>query len=250
MVGFEKLDPGDKILEWRSAGYPPLLAELLDAPRFLFARMQEPILDRPAIAIVGTLGSRQPKAGRRCAQKLAYFLAKRGVTVVSGLAAGIDTAAHRGTLDIGGRTIAVLGTPLNRAYPKENAALQGHIAHVGALVSQFHPASNTTPLCFPLRNATMSGLCLGTVVIEASESSGALIQAQQCLSQKRKLFIPRSAVENPDLSWPKKHLARGATMFSSVDELVETLEREGLLPALAEAEPAEAEILKFNVAGG
>lgn len=132
-------------------------------------------------------------AGRARARKLARLLAQRGIAVASGLARGIDTAAHRGALDAGGITFAVIGTPLTRCYPSENAELQCRIGQVGAVVSQFAPSSKTRPSCFPMRNATMSGLTLGTVVIEASENSGSLIQARKALEQGRKLFIPRGS---------------------------------------------------------
>lgn len=245
---FERLQYRDRILEWRTPSYPQRLSELEDAPRFLFVRSEEALLDAPSISVVGT---RKPTdEGRRRARKLAYLLAKRKITVVSGLARGIDEAAHRGAVDVGGRTIAVIGTPLNRVYPREHEDLQRHIGRVGAVVSQFYPGSATTPLSFPLRNATMSGLTLGTVIVEASETSGTHTQAEHCLAHGRKLFIPRSAVENGALKWPKKYLERGAIMFSAVEELVEILEHEGLLPAATESDLGMAEVLKFNVAGG
>jgi len=248
LASFAKLEAHDRVLEWRTAGYPTLLSELADAPRFLFVRMAEQILDAPGLAVVGT---RKPTPeGVRRARKLAYLLAKQGITVVSGLARGIDEAAHRGALDVGGRTIAVIGTPLNRVYPKEHADLQRHIGRVGAVVSQFHPGATTTPLAFPLRNATMSGLTLGTVIIEAGETSGALIQAEHCLAQGRKLFIPRSAVENADLKWPKKLLERGAQMFSAIEDLIELLDHENLLTSIQDEHAEQAEVLKLNVAGG
>jgi len=117
----------------------------------------------------------------------------------------------------------VIGTPLTRCYPSENAELQRRIGHVGAVVSQFAPSSETKPYCFPLRNATMSGLTLGTVVIEAADRSGSLIQARKALEQGRKLFIPRSAMENRSVSWPRSVLSRGAHVFASIDDLIEEL---------------------------
>lgn len=248
LASFAKLEAHDRILEWREPGYPALLAALADAPRFLFARMGEPILDTPALAVVGT---RTPSPeGLRRARKLAYLLAKQNITVVSGLARGIDEAAHRGALDVGGRTVAVIGTPLNRVYPREHADLQRHISRVGAVVSQFYPGAATTPLAFPLRNATMSGLTLGTVIIEAGETSGALIQAEHCLSQGHKLFIPRSAVEHAALKWPKKFLERGAQMFSAIEDLMEMLDHENLLFSVQDEHTDNAEVLKLNVARG
>lgn len=215
------LETSDLILERGDPLYPRRLLESGDAPRFLYLRQSDGILDRPSLAVVGT---RNPtREGALRARKLAALLAKHSVVVVSGLAKGIDTAAHIGCIEAGGQTVGVIGTPLTQTYPKENAALQQSIGETGALVSQFAPGSNVTRLNFPLRNATMSGLTLGTVVIEASETSGALIQARRALQQGRRLFIPRSALENESLSWPRTYAQRGAIVFSDIDELVASL---------------------------
>jgi DNA processing protein len=228
------LNPDDMLLERGDPLYPTRLTESGDAPRFLYVRQSEGILDRPSLAIVGT---RNPSHdGSRRARKLGALLAKAGVVVVSGLAKGIDTAAHVGCIEAGGQTVAVIGTPLNEQYPKENASLQELIGATGAVVSQFAPGSTTTRASFPIRNATMSGLALGTVVVEASETSGALIQARKALQQGRRLFIPRSAIENKALSWPEHYAKRGAIVFSDIDELVESL---GLAPRASVARASE-----------
>lgn len=218
------------ILRRHGPGYPRQLAEVPSAPEILFVRGENiELLSRPMIAVVGT--RQASPEGQRRAFKLAFLLAKRGVVVASGLARGIDAAAHEGALAAGGETIAVLGTPVDRVYPPEHASLQERIRRFGLLVSQFYPGAGVRRHYFPMRNAVMSGLSLGTVVIEASEGSGALIQARQCLKQGRKLFIPRSAVENPNLTWPRSYLKRpGAYEFSSVEDLMSVLAREGLLP--------------------
>ncbi|HET9394214.1 MAG TPA: DNA-processing protein DprA [Candidatus Rubrimentiphilum sp.] len=228
LEGFTQLRHDDVILEKGTVGYPTRLAETPDAPQFLFVRQQANVLDLPSLSVVGTRQASQD--GRDRARRLAHLLARRGIVVCSGLAAGIDEAAHLGCLEAGGITIAVLGTPLTRVYPKEHAALQERIGFVGAVVSQFHPKSKTLPLCFPLRNATMSGLSLGTVVIEASETSGALVQARKALQQGRKLFIPRSALDSDRLRWPRQYVNRGAHVFATIDELVSVLETENLVP--------------------
>jgi DNA processing protein len=237
----------DRVLELGEPDYPQLLARVSDAPRFAFVRGRLELLDgRPAIAVVGT---RTPtEEGRVRARKLGYLLAKRRIVVVSGLARGIDEEAHRGALEIGGDTAAVLGTPLTRTYPSEHAELQSLIGTVGALLSQFHPGAGVKRHFFPMRNATMSGLCLGTVVVEASETSGALIQARKCLQQGRKLFIPQSALENPRLTWPKRFLQQGAHSFRAVDDLMRVLEAEHLIeggptpPAAAPAHVASLDV--------
>ncbi len=243
MRGFKDLRNGDLILERGVAGYPERLAQTKDAPTFLFARQEVNVLDLPSLSIVGTRNATHE--GRERARLLAHLLTRRGIAVCSGLALGIDEAAHLGTLEAGGVTIAVVGTPITRVYPKEHAALQERIGFVGAVVSQFHPASKTLPLCFPLRNATMSGLSLGTVVIEASETSGALIQARKALQQGRKVFIPRSALEDDRLKWPKTYAQRpGAHAFGTIDELVSVLEAEKLIPP-REVMPAAATAVSY-----
>jgi DNA processing protein len=216
------LPPEVWISEIGDPDYPPRLADTEDAPTFIFMKGRLNLLRLPALAVVGT---RKPsEEGRRRAYKLGYLLAKRGVVVASGLALGIDAAAHEGALRVGGDTIAVIGTPIETIYPKEHLRLQEVIGVAGLLVSQFHPASKVRRYNFPMRNAVMSGLCLGTVVVEASETSGALIQARKCLQQGRRLFIPKSAVDNPALSWPKNYLKRGAIEFSSIEEILEPID--------------------------
>ena len=154
-ASFNSLRPTDLVLENGSEGYPSRLAQTADAPEFIFVRQESNVLDQPSISIVGTRSASNDGMAR--ARKLAHLLSKRGITVASGLAKGIDQAAHRGAIEIGGTTIAVIGTPLTKYYPKEHQALQDQIGFVGAVVSQFYPGSQTLPLCFPLRNATMSG---------------------------------------------------------------------------------------------
>jgi DNA processing protein len=226
--GLVMLFRSDVILERGQPGYPQLLEASGVAPRFLFVRQERNVLELPAISVVGTREASYD--GKARARKLAHLLVKRGIVVTSGLARGIDEAAHRGALDLGGVTVAVLGTPITRAYPQEHRELQERIGFVGALVSQFPPSETTQPSCFPLRNATMSGLTLGTVVIEAGETSGALVQARACLRQGRKLFIPRSVADDARLRWPRRFVEQGAHVFSTVDELIGVLEDANLVP--------------------
>lgn len=222
----------DDHLIWRDeANYPPQLAKIKDAPEVLFVRGTElDLLYKPALSIVGT--RRASEAGQSRAYKLACMLCERGVTVASGLAKGIDKAAHDGALSVGGNTIAVIGTPLTRVYPKEHADLQKRISSFGLVVSQFYPGAEVQRFFFPMRNAVMSGLSLGTVVVEASEKSGALIQAKYCLQQGRKLFIPRSVFDNSHLKWPRTYASQsGVHVFGTIDELTGALEDEVLLSA-------------------
>jgi len=246
--GLEAL-PDESILELGKPGYPKLLAQSGDGPQFLFVHDRARILDLPALAIVGT---RHPSDdGRRRARKLAHLLVKRGIVVTSGLAVGIDEAAHLGALELGGLTVAVLGTPLTHCYPAEHAALQKRIGALGALVSQYRPGATIGRWSFPMRNAVMSGLSIGTVVIEASETSGALIQARKSLAQGRPLFIPQSALENPHLRWPRKYVALGANVFSNIDDLMQVLEQKNLVPSeTVHIETDEVELVRVNAGRG
>lgn len=225
------LPPTDYVISRHDVSYPERLAQIgEDAPEFLFVRGENlDLLDRPMIAVVGARSASEE--GRQRAFKLACLLAERGIAVASGLAKGIDRAAHEGALSVGGDTVAVLGTPLTQVYPKEHKSLQEKIARHGLLVSQFYPGAGVRRYHFPMRNVVMSGLSLGTVVVEASDRSGALIQARSCLAQGRRLFIPQSALDNENLRWPKTFLQRpGAARFSSVDELMEVLREANMIP--------------------
>ncbi len=156
-------------------------------------------------------------------------LAEYRIVVASGLAAGIDTAAHRGALEAHAHTIAVLGTPLTRVYPRENANLQNRIAEEGLVMTQFAPSSPIERWNFPMRNAVMSGISLATVVVEADEAGGALIQADFALKQGRLVFIPQNALENPRLKWPGKFIKRtGTYSYSKVDELIAAIRQPGM----------------------
>jgi DNA processing protein len=177
----------------------------------------------PAIAIIGT---RRPSAdGIRRATQLALACVDAGFTVVSGLARGIDTAAHLAAIDAGGRTIAVLGTPVTACYPKENLELQRQIARDFLLISQVPIVKHARQSWqrnrqfFRERNVTMSALTSATVVVEAGDTSGALIQARHALLQRRKLFLLDSCVRNPGLSWPAPLLERGAISVTGFDEI-------------------------------
>lgn len=175
----------------------------------------------PRVSIVGSR-TPSPEAGRRAA-KLAGQLVEHGVAIVSGLARGIDVFAHRSAIDHGGRTIAVIGTPLDRAYPPEHAAMQDLIAREHLLVSQFpvgHPISKSN---FPRRNRTMALLSHATVIVEAGESSGTLSQGWEALRLGRPLFIMRAVVDDQRLQWPRQMLRYGAVVLSDAEEVRETL---------------------------
>lgn len=217
--GFEKLKDDDYIVKIGTELYPQLLAQTEQAPVFLFMRGNLNLLKFNTISIVGT---RNPsEQGKKRAQILAERLGLNRIVVASGLARGIDTAAHTGALNRKNPTIAVIGTPLTMVYPKENEMLQRSIEENGLVISQFAPSMSVQRWNFPMRNAVMSGISLATVIIEAGETSGSLIQADYALKQGRIVFIPQSAIDNDDLKWPKKYIQRkGAYKFSTIDELL------------------------------
>jgi len=196
--------------------------ERRNAPKWLYLAGDRQLLRiAPRVSIVGT---RDASAnGLKRASRLARELVSEEVVVVSGLARGIDTAAHRAAMKSRGRTIAVLGTPINRAYPRENAELQALIMEEHLVVSQFpsgHPATRSN---FPRRNRTMALLTDATVIVEASEGSGSLSQGWEALRLGRRLFIMRAAAEDAALSWPREMMKYGAEILTRTEELLEAL---------------------------
>lgn len=198
--------------------YPANLRAIYNLPPMLFVQGQLLPADDKAVAVVGT---RQPSTqGLRRARTWAGELAARGITVLSGLARGIDTAAHTGALDAGGRTIAVMGTGIERVYPADNQALAARITERGALVSQFWPNAPPRASNFPLRNVVMSGMSIGTLVIEAGEKSGAKMQARLALEHTKRVFLLNSLVTQQE--WAKRYSRRsGAVVVRSADELAD-----------------------------
>ncbi|AWV42250.1 DNA-processing protein DprA [Bacillus sp. FSL W8-0445] len=222
MKGFKTLKEDDYIVKIGSELYPDLLNKTDHAPVFLFMRGNPNLLNFKAISIVGTRNPSQNGVLR--AKVLAEKLGLHRIVVASGLARGIDTAAHNGALSRRNPTISVIGTPITKVYPKENEDLQRSIEESGLVISQFAPSMSVQRWNFPMRNAIMSGISLATVIIEAGETSGSLIQADYALKQGRMVFIPQSAVDNENLMWPKKYVQRkGAFKFSTIDELLEIL---------------------------
>jgi DNA processing protein len=202
-------------------GYPDNLRAVHDRPPLLFfSGSLEPADDR-AVAVVGA--RRASPGGIAAARSLAEQLTKSGFTVVSGLAAGIDAAAHAGALTADGRTLAVLGTGLRRNYPPENAALQRRIAAECAVVSQFWPDSPPTRRSFPMRNAVISGLSLATVVVESSQTGGSRLQARLALEQGRPVFLWHRLLEQP---WGREFARRpGVKVVHSAEEITSALAR-------------------------
>jgi DNA processing protein len=169
---------------------------------YLYLAGDQQLLDRPAVAIVGS--RKASEDGRRRAAKLAKALVAKGIVVMSGLAEGIDEAAHVAAIDAGGSTVAVIGTPLDKAYPAKHGALQQAIYERHLLVSPFPAGTRTFPSHFPERNRVMARLSRATVIVEAGDTSGALHQAVECESVGRALFIAASVMNDPKLTWPKR----------------------------------------------
>lgn len=235
MKGFELLKEEDYIVKKGHDLYPSLLAKTQQAPLFLFMRGNVRLAHLPTVAVVGT---RNPtEEGEKRAYLLSALLGKYRIVVASGLARGIDRAAHKGALDYNNPTIAVIGTPLTKVYPKEHSLLQEEIAEKGLVISQFPPSSPVHRWHFPLRNAVMSGLSLATIVVEAGETSGSLVQADYALKQGRLVLIPKSAVDNEKLQWPRKFLLRGAHQFSKIDQLLQILHQSNIIKFEDKDEP-------------
>jgi DNA processing protein len=209
--------------------YPEGLKDAEHPLQFLYYRGDWDLAYSPRrVAIVGT---RDPsEEGLRRTSKLVSLLVKEGVTIVSGLAKGVDTMAHQTAIDRGGDTIAVIGTPIDQSYPKENADLQERIARDFLLISQVpvllyarRPPS-VNRLFFPERNITMSALTQATVIVEAGETSGTLIQARAAFKQGRKLFILDSNFQNPKLTWPRRFAEQGAIRVRDFDDILSNLD--------------------------
>ena len=202
-------------------GFPGPLREIPDPPQVLYIKGSWLAEDETAVAIVG---SRHASLyGQEVAQQLAYELAVRGVTVVSGLARGIDAAAHRGALDAGGRTLAVLGHGLSMVYPPEHDALAGRIVESGALLSEYPMRAEPAPWNFPRRNRLISGLSLGVVVVEAAHRSGALITADAALAQGRDVFAVPGKIHALNSEGTHALLKQGARLVTSVQDILEEL---------------------------
>jgi DNA processing protein len=198
--------------------------EQKNAPKVLYVTGDTSILEEGAR--VSIVGSRKASSeGLRRASKLAALLADRGIVVVSGLAEGIDTAAHTAAIKHRGRTIAVLGTPLDQVYPRQNAALQEEIMRDHLAVSQYPVGSPVQRKNFPLRNRTMALISDATVIIEAGETSGSLSQGWEALRLGRPLFLAKSVTEDASLKWPAEMIHYGAEVLSdqTIEEFFDSL---------------------------
>ena len=209
------------VVTWLDPRYPPLLREISAAPPLLFVRGDVDALSLPQLSIVGSRNS--TPTGSETAHRFAAHLAQTGFCITSGLALGIDAAAHRGALAVGGRTIAVLATGPDIVYPREHATLADDIAANGALVSEFAPGCMPRQAQFPRRNRIISGLALGTLVVEAGQRSGALITARNAAEQGREVFAIPGSIHNPVARGCHRLIRAGAKLVETADDIIEEL---------------------------
>lgn len=210
---------GIKVIRIIDKEYPAMLKEIHDPPPILFVRGNLRIEDQKAIAIVGARNVTHQ--GMNIARELAYELASRGITIVSGMARGTDTFAHRGALEARGRTIAVLGCGVDVAYPPENRDLISRVSESGAVISEFTLGTKPFSANFPARNRIISGLSAGIVVIEAGEKSGALITADFALEQGREVFAVPGNPQTISSKGTNRLIKEGAKMITCVEDIIE-----------------------------
>jgi DNA processing protein len=202
-------------------GYPENLRAVHDRPPLIFVAGELRPEDARSIAVIGS--RKATREGVATVTAVAGHLVERGFTVVSGLAAGIDTAAHTAALEAGGRTVAVIGTGLKHSYPPQNARLQRRIAADHAVISQFWPDTPPSRRTFPMRNAVMSGITLATVIVEASHSSGARVQSRLALAQGRPVFLLERLLEQ---EWARELATRpGTHVVREPEQITATVER-------------------------
>ncbi|MEO2019803.1 MAG: DNA-processing protein DprA [Fuerstiella sp.] len=212
---------GVHLLQKRTAAYPQCLANVVDSPELLYCRGATKPQDDLAVAVVGS--RRCTTYGRRQAERLAGSLVRAGFTVVSGLARGIDSAAHRGALNAGGRTIAVLATGVREIYPPEHADLAMEIVDNGALVSEFPLDQKPRPGLFPQRNRIISGLSLGVIVVEATRNSGALHTVRHAQEQGREVFAVPGQLDSLASEGCHDLIRDGVTLVRNVDDILREL---------------------------
>jgi len=216
---------GCRLLTWDEPAYPQLLREIYDPPPLLYVKGNAELLGRHAIAIVGT---RRPSPyGNQMAERLARDLAERGLVIVSGLARGIDSTAHKGALaSPRGATIGVLGTGIDVIYPKENKKLYAQMEERGAIISEFPIGTFPAPQNFPIRNRIIAGMSLGTVVVEGAQYSGSLITARLAMESNREVFgVPGNATQ-PASFGPNHLIKQGAKLVTGWEDVIEELPTE------------------------
>jgi DNA processing protein len=232
---------GVRLVSFDDPAYPPRLKQIYDPPLILYVRGAVELLSQPGIAVVGT---RHPTPyGSGMAERLAIDLAARGLVIQSGMARGVDTAAHRGAIAGKGKTVAVFGTGVDVPYPKENTRLAEQIvATGGAIISEFPLGTFAAPQNFPIRNRIISGMSMGVLVVEAAEYSGTRITARCALEQNREVFAVPGNVTNKNSWGPNTLIKQGAKLVATWEDVWEELPenvRLVLAPAKGDESPAE-----------
>lgn len=217
------------ILERHHAAYPERLRQIDDAPRTLYSAGDPAWLSRPMLAIVGSRNATQQ--GCRDARAFARALSNHGITIISGLAIGIDTHAHLGALEGAGSTVAVLATGVDTIYPPENTALAARIAQEGTLISEHPLSTKPQKWAFPKRNRIIAGLSLGCLVVEASLKSGSLITAQQAMEAGREVFALPGSIHSPNSKGCHRLIREGAKLVETCQDILEELNLPKLKPA-------------------
>lgn len=212
---------GHRLIGWQDVDYPPLLRRIGSPPLALFVAGDAGLLWHPAVAVVGSRGP--TVGGRDNARSFSCALAAAGFGITSGLAAGVDRAAHEAALGVGGVTVAVLGTGPDVPYPQNHAALLARVAGAGAVVSEHPPGTDARREHFPSRNRIIAGLTLGTLVIEAASRSGALITARLAADAGREVFAVPGSIHNPMARGCHRLIRDGAALVESADEVVSAL---------------------------
>jgi DNA processing protein len=227
-----------RLVNWTDPEYPRMLREIYDPPTLLYVRGNVEVLSQPAVSIVGT---RKPTLyGTQMAERLGRELAARGVTIVSGMARGIDAISHQGAMAVNGRAIGVLGTGVNVCYPKENKKLYEKVLERGAIISEFPLWTHPAPENFPIRNRIVAGMPAGVVVVEGAQYSGSLITARLAMEFGREVFAVPGNVTQPVSFAPNQLIRQGAKLVTNGEDVIEDLPTP-VRAALVKAEAPEAE---------
>ena len=229
---------GGKLVNWKEPEYPQALLQIYDPPVMLYVRGDAQILNSPSLSIVGT---RRPTVyGSQMAERMGKDLAARGLTIVSGLARGIDAIAHQGAIAVGGRAIGVLGTGIDVCYPKENKKLYEKVLERGAIVSEFPTGSHPAPENFPVRNRIIAGIPLGGIIVEGKQYSGSLITARLAMEFGREVFgVPGNVTQEVSFA-PNLLIKQGAKLVTNAEDVIEELPTP-VKAALVKAEAVESE---------
>jgi DNA processing protein len=235
-----------QLLTFASDDFPPLLKQISDPPLVLYVRGEAKVLSQHAVAIVGT---RRPTAyGSQVAHRLAHDLAERQLVVVSGMARGVDSAAHHGALEAKGKTVAVFGSGADVIYPRENRRLAEKIMETGAVISEFPLGTAPTPENFPIRNRIISGLSLGVMVVEAAEYSGSLITARLALEQNREVFAVPGNITSAQSFGPNHLIKQGAKLVDQWVDVVEEFPSHIRMQLLPPVEASEGQLATSETA--